>query len=34
MEIRGVIAGLQSLKKSSKVVITTDSQYTINGIQK
>jgi len=34
MEIRGVIAWLQSLKKPSVVVITTDSQYTINGIQK
>jgi ribonuclease HI len=29
-----VIAGLQSLKKESLVIITTDSQYTINGIQK
>jgi len=34
MELRGVITGLQALKKSSKVIITTDSQYTINGIQK
>ena len=34
MELRGVIAWLQSLKKSSQVIITTDSQYTINGIEK
>ncbi len=34
MELRWVIAWLQSLKKSSKVIITTDSQYTINGIKK
>lgn len=34
MELRWVIAGLQSLKKESLVIITTDSQYTINGIQK
>lgn len=34
MELMGAITGLQKLKARSKVILTTDSQYTINGIQK
>lgn len=34
MELLGVITGLKNLKKKSRVIITTDSQYTINGIEK
>ena len=34
MELMGAITGLQKLKTRSKVILTTDSQYTINGIQK
>lgn len=34
MELRGVITGLEKLTKPSKVEVYTDSQYTINGIQK
>ena len=34
MELSGVIAWLSQLKTRSKVVIYTDSQYTINGIEK
>ena len=34
MELSGVIAWLSKLKKKSKVTIYTDSQYTINGIEK
>jgi len=34
MELRWVITGLSKLKKKSKVTIFTDSQYTINGIEK
>lgn len=34
MELRGVITGLTNLKTRSKVTIFTDSQYTINGIEK
>ena len=34
MELTGVITGLSNLKTRSKVTIFTDSQYTINGIEK
>jgi len=34
MELAGVISGLEKLKTKSKVQVYTDSQYTINGIQK
>jgi len=34
MELTGAITGLQNLKKKSRVILTTDSQYTINGIEK
>jgi len=34
MELTGVITGLSKLKTRSKVTIFTDSQYTINGIEK
>lgn len=34
MELTGVITGLRALKIRSKVTIITDSQYTINGIEK
>lgn len=32
MELTAVIKGLQALKKSCKVVITTDSKYVLSGI--
>lgn len=34
MELMWAITGLQKLKKKSTVILTTDSQYTINGIEK
>ena len=34
MELTGVITGLENLKTRSRVNIYTDSQYTINGIEK
>ncbi len=34
MELLGAITGLKQLKMKSKVSMFTDSQYTINGIQK
>lgn len=34
MELMWAITGLQKLKTKSKVVLTTDSRYTINGIEK
>lgn len=34
MELTGVITGLEKLKIHSKVQVYTDSQYTINGIEK
>jgi ribonuclease HI len=34
MEIMGAIAGLESLKETCDVTITTDSQYVVNAIEK
>ncbi len=34
MELTAVIMALRSLKKKSRVAITTDSQYVVNGIEK
>ena len=34
MELLGAIMALESLKKRQRVVLTTDSQYVINGIEK
>ena len=34
MELTGAITGLEKLKTKSKVTLYTDSQYTINGIEK
>ncbi|MQF70510.1 ribonuclease HI [SAR202 cluster bacterium AD-812-D07_MRT_10900m] len=34
MELMGAIMALESLKKRQRVVLTTDSQYVINGIEK
>jgi len=34
MELRAVIEGLKSLKKSSEVIIYTDSKYVMDGIMK
>ena len=34
MELMGAITGLQKLKTRSRVILSTDSQYTINGIEK
>lgn len=34
MELLGAIMALESLKQRQKVVLTTDSQYVINGIEK
>lgn len=34
MELMWVIMGLKKLKTKSQVILTTDSQYTINGLQK
>jgi ribonuclease HI len=34
MELTAVIMALRSLKKKSRVVLTTDSQYVVNGIEK
>ncbi len=34
MELLGAITALESLKKRQRVVLTTDSQYVINGIEK
>jgi len=34
MELMWAITGLRKLKTRSKVILTTDSQYTINGIEK
>lgn len=34
MELMGAITGFQKLKTKSKVTLHTDSQYTINGLQK
>jgi ribonuclease HI len=34
MELTGAIMGLEKLIKKSKVNLYTDSQYTINGIEK
>jgi ribonuclease HI len=33
MELRAVIEGLKTLKKSSKIVVYTDSKYVMEGIQ-
>jgi len=34
MELMGVIAALECLKEPCEVVVTTDSQYVVNGIEK
>lgn len=34
MEIMGAIVGLESLKESCEVTVTTDSQYLVNAIEK
>lgn len=34
MELMGVISALEALKEPCEVVITTDSQYVVNGIEK
>ena len=34
MELTAVIAGLQALKEPCRVLIVTDSQYVVNGIEK
>jgi ribonuclease HI len=34
MELTGAITGLEKLNTKSKVTLYTDSQYTINGIDK
>ncbi|MDR0330130.1 MAG: ribonuclease HI [Chitinispirillales bacterium] len=34
MELMGVIAALEALKEPCSVVVTTDSQYVVNGIEK
>lgn len=34
MELMGVIVALESIKKTSIVIVTTDSKYVVNGIEK